>query len=1540
VAEFNGGLAHRGDTICAEDVPKQQWKYTDGSAWHVDPLLTITCLDKKSTPKCTYSDGVQFVGGDLPEEFGGGGIETSMNSTADCIAECESRKGCLYWTWVQKAGTNCYLKMDRIESVRRPKYVSGSIPSVCYRSGLPVEDEEEELVSDQDEVAKSVCTYDSIDFVGGDLYNTAAAGVAECRQQCSEEPACKLFTFSKSDDQGCYLKTDAVKARVDANVVSGAGSDICQDFVSPHVPEVSPTFDVNEINGKFKIMMNFTDELNDSESEQFKTLAGDLEQNLKNMLDTSDLSEQATFNVIIDSFRPGSVVCNFKVNYVLKEAYLALPFAIKPSNITDTMNKNFKFKKGILFQKFLIVGGSFKASAPVDHCAAKGCSHKCNYDYDLEDYVCTCPPTLTLDADQKTCVDPTSGAATESDAEETTLKPEISVAVLPTDCIWSAWSDWSECLCGVSTAQRSRSMLVPANNGGECSGEYEEVKECDTVACDGSDVFIQAPENTSSVETANKSVATEKPEETEENVGETTEIPAGNESVTMKDVMGTVTDTATTRGNEQSTVEPSEEPTTYTPDDNTPMEEDDENVGETSTINYTEESSTELDINADNETTKLAAEATTKASLETENNHEDEYASAVFHEEESTTDASMEFGKKINEETTVSSQDQVYDDDVDDDVVDSVEDAPVFTASPDPTTGEEDVSTARPMMEDKAQTDVKVVITTEATGEEAQEEVSTEISPKAAEVEMIDQVDTTTVISTETSTAIAEAGEADQVVDVVEPVTADINTDTSTEITDIEGAVPVVDGLESVTTNINIETSTEIEGADQVIDDAKSVTTDSNTDTSTETTEIEEAAEIDDAVESVTTNMVSSTENSGIEGFDQVDDAESVTTDASTVTSTKTNEIEGSDQVVDGAESVTTDNKTDTSTETAETEETAAQIDDAVESVTTNMESSTDNSGIEGDMVDVVTTDARIETSTKVADIEETSDFDAETSTVDSVLEDKMENSAMLDDSSEGSQEVTTASSDMLSPKSVTETTKLDESTEMLTKEIVDVESPITEGELVDVTTKPNEDTTSEKPQEAPVTQVMLEDSTTTVNPTSSSSFSPDVTSTETVYTSSMLNDVGVYDDDTDDVDYDDGEVSLDEATTVPTIQDSSLTTETSDKETSSTTSISEETTRQSDVEITTIIMEENSSESETTTSVAIDEEEVTETSMVGADNVNESTSETTKQTSIMHGSTGDDGLTTTSASVDKTTMPGKIVFPLQSEEELSTTLRPDSDVNFPTEKVEALPNPTTEASVAEESVTSIDEFSGPDLPDPEILSQTKEQPEEKTTTEVSAANDEKEATASLNEVEPTTESGSSASSMDGEDTMDEEPSTEENLVITEEEQDEGYVTASPRFFTNDATSPQVSDSTTSQPRETTDRPVDRETSTILNESTTKNPTEVTVIDIQTNEDTTVVVTTVRPDTEMDDTTALPAGAADNEAHEFDCVEVESSGFDASPDQIPMQCTQMDGGEKKRRVYLLINKSQVDEDQLFAKNVKVIVKDLMVMDISNQSQVR
>lgn len=57
------------------------------------------------------------------------------------------------------------------------------------------------------------------------------------------------------------------------------------------------------------------------------------------------------------------MVCNFKVDYVLREGFVAVPFHINATNVTTALGDGFKFKKGILFQRFVIASGSFKSAS-------------------------------------------------------------------------------------------------------------------------------------------------------------------------------------------------------------------------------------------------------------------------------------------------------------------------------------------------------------------------------------------------------------------------------------------------------------------------------------------------------------------------------------------------------------------------------------------------------------------------------------------------------------------------------------------------------------------------------------------------------------------------------------------------------------------------------------------------------------------------------------------------------------------------------------------------------------------------------------------------------------------------------------------------------------------------------------------------------------------------------------------------------------------------------------------------------------------------
>ena len=425
-----------------------------------------------------------------------------------------------------EAKVNCFLKRTKGESVRRPKYVSGSDPSACA-------------------ITPPVTT-----------------------------------------------TTERIVESIDSNEVD------------------EPVYNENEINGKFKIMTVWDQKLDNPESEEFKSLARTIENDLEDMLRKErDLSDQVeSFTVKVQKFRKGSVVCDFKVNYILKEAYIAIPFAIKPANITNIMGNNFKFKKGILFQRFLIAGGSFNATSPVDHCAAKGCSHKCNYDYDVEDYICTCPRTLTLDSDGLNCV--SQEEVTElyngpkEDGTESTTKPEIELSFLPSDCLWGPWSDWDQCsvTCGQGQRQRTRTVAIPAKNGGSCEGDTEEFVDCEFTCDDQTETTTQ----------------TEVTEDVD--IGRADDVPTTTEKESMETTA--IDETTISEQPEVKVVYPDEEAETVSelPDTTTTLAEEPEATTGSVDVKFgdkVDETTAGVDITEEATTTEAPVEDETEVELTT-----------------------------------------------------------------------------------------------------------------------------------------------------------------------------------------------------------------------------------------------------------------------------------------------------------------------------------------------------------------------------------------------------------------------------------------------------------------------------------------------------------------------------------------------------------------------------------------------------------------------------------------------------------------------------------------------------------------------------------------------------------------------------------------------------------------------------------------------------------------------------------------------------------------------------------------------------------
>ena len=80
---------------------------------------------------------------------------------------------------------------------------------------------------------------------------------------------------------------------------------------------------------------------------------------------------------------------------------------------------------------------------------------------------------------------------------------KVTIKLLPMNCLWSPWSDWSKCSaeCGEGEMVRERSVVLPAKNGGDfltmdvsraiqhfaagkCEGEQREGVWCASQPCD------------------------------------------------------------------------------------------------------------------------------------------------------------------------------------------------------------------------------------------------------------------------------------------------------------------------------------------------------------------------------------------------------------------------------------------------------------------------------------------------------------------------------------------------------------------------------------------------------------------------------------------------------------------------------------------------------------------------------------------------------------------------------------------------------------------------------------------------------------------------------------------------------------------------------------------------------------------------------------------------------------------------------------------------------------------------------------------------
>merc|ERR1711902_399707 len=214
--------------------------------------------------------------------------------------------------------------------------------------------------------------------------------------------------------------------------------------------------------------------------------------------------------------------------------------------------------------------------------------------------------------------------------------------------------------------------------------------------------------------------------------------------------------------------------------------------------------------------------------------------------------------------------------------------------------------------------------------------------------------------------------------------------------------------------------------------------------------------------------------------------------------------------------------------------------------------------------------------------------------------------------------------------------------------------------------------------------------------------------------------------------------------------------------------------------------------------------------------------------------------------------------------------------------------------------------------------------------------------------ITPKAESDTTVPSVGQEEDSTENPETEVTAVPIDADEDAEMTTLSQSPPSLGPTS-EDTESSGEPELEVTSSPVDEDTPSVPEEGviTTIVPDAVVTL-----------LTTVRPRAQGEDQTEQPEDVEDDTIdaaeeekpeeegttlapedagmHEFACSEFTDAELAfADPNQIPLQCRlRPKEGSEPKTVYILIPKQGLDLTRLFDKNVKVVVKDLMIMDIS------
>ncbi|XP_075236537.1 uncharacterized protein LOC142333391 [Lycorma delicatula] len=175
--------------------------------------------------------------------------------------------------------------------------------------------------------------------------------------------------------------------------------------------------------------LEFSQDLFDHHSPAFNELAKTVEDEIKRaVFDKQTLNYgPADLYVKVLDMKAGSIIVKYRIGWIVNEGIIKPPDPISTNSLIHRLQTHLRDHNGFVYN-FKLPSHSLRAHRVEDMCEIDnyGCSHHCHFDYINLIFMCSCPDSYHLSADNKTCIIEENNSPVNKDDQTSTENPFLS----------------------------------------------------------------------------------------------------------------------------------------------------------------------------------------------------------------------------------------------------------------------------------------------------------------------------------------------------------------------------------------------------------------------------------------------------------------------------------------------------------------------------------------------------------------------------------------------------------------------------------------------------------------------------------------------------------------------------------------------------------------------------------------------------------------------------------------------------------------------------------------------------------------------------------------------------------------------------------------------------------------------------------------------------------------------------------------------------------------------------------------------------------